>query len=543
MIYGSKSRVKLHDLTFRLWDTELLQEKGLRLAQQLVMQSVMIILLKGEAVLELEDRAIRMGEGSAYICPGGKTFGLTGYGTEPASIAVFNFSVYQAHSLHKGRLLAIEDPSIFLEEGAALSSVEKTQSICRTIYKHFHHAQEMIRWRAQLDFQEFLYELIQESGLDSKNDKSQALERAKTFMEEHYSEDLTVEQLAGIADFSSSYFAEIFKRTYGCSVVDYLAQIRMNKAKQLMLGSDVLLKEIAHLVGYKDEFYFSRKFKKEFGLSPSAYMKKEKNKIALYGSTSLLGYLIPLHIIPYAAPLHPKWSAEQYHTLGPEIPVHLDAYRQNHNKEANLDKLETAQPERIICTQELEPWEKERLARIAPIYEMPLETGSWEEELRDLAKWLNRTEEAEQWLQSFSRKMKLLQRHIAPYLQQSALVCARVCQNQLRLNNSRAIKEVLGEQLGCRISTLSPGLSDFAPLTVGDLRRTEADHILILVRQDSETLAYWRRLSSSPEWLSLRAVKEGKLHMIPSYPWREFSPVAIEQMAESAARFLTGKNP
>jgi len=543
MIHES-SNVKLHNLTTRLWNVEFFHEMGLRLAHQLAVQSALIILLKGEADLELGDRVIRMGEGCVYLCPGGRTFGVSGYGSEPVSVAVFNFSFYHADLLQRERLLEVETGAWMIrEEGTALSSAERLHSICRKVYKEFHHVEEIKRWRAQLDFQELLYELIAESSSDSKNDKIQALERAKIFLEEHYSEDLTIDQLAEVADFSSNYFADMFKKTYGRSVVDYLGYVRMNKAKQLMLGSETLLKEIAHLVGYKDEFYFSRKFKKEFGLSPSAYIKKRTNKIALYGSTSLLGYLTPLQIIPYAAPLHPKWSAEQYHSLGPEIPVHLDAYRQNHNKAANLDKLAAAQPERIICMRELESWEKERLKQIAPVYELSLETENWKDELKALAGWLDRTEEAEQWLKSFSRKMKLLHQHVSRHIQNPRLIAARVCENRLALNNSRAVNEVLSKLLGCSLVSLPEDVSDRSLLTVEDLRKVEAEHILVLVRQDSETLAFWKILSSSPEWLSLPAVKKGGLHLISSYPWREYSPVAMEQMAESAAELLTGKSP
>ena len=71
----------------------------------------------------------------------------------------------------------------------------------------------------------------------------------------------------------------------------------------------------------------------------------------MYGSTALLGYAMPLDFTPYAAPLHPKWSQHYYNMLGPDIPVHLDAYRQNHNKYANLEKLASARPELIVCAQ------------------------------------------------------------------------------------------------------------------------------------------------------------------------------------------------
>ncbi|WMT39955.1 ABC transporter substrate-binding protein [Paenibacillus sp. D2_2] len=239
-------------------------------------------------------------------------------------------------------------------------------------------------------------------------------------------------------------------------------------------------------------------------------MKERSYRIALYGSTSLLGYLTPLQIIPYAAPLHPKWSSELYHTLGPDIPVHLDAYRQNHNKEANLDKLAETQPEQIICIQGLEPWEKQRLEQIAPIYELSLETEDWKGELMALARLLNRKAEAEQWLQSFERSIIRLRLWIIQYMQPPAVVAVRVFEDQLTLYNSQAVNEVLYKLLGCEVPLHLEGEQSFVPLTVDQLAMIGAEHIFVLVRQDSETLAYWRELSSTAAWMSLEAVREGK---------------------------------
>lgn len=540
----SSNRVHMHEWNVRLWSVDFVSETGLRLMQQLAMQHVLIVLLNGEADLELEDRVIRMSGGSAYMCPGGKTFGVSGRGAEAVAVAVFQFGIYQADPFHKDRLQKISvEPWLTPDSRVGSMTPRRLQSICRKVYKQTHHADPVGRWRAQLDFQEMLYELVAAADSDPGSDKVRALERAKVMIEESFAEDLTVDKLAEVTGFSANYFAALFKKTYGSSVSDYVAQVRMNKAKQLMLGSENLLKEIAHAVGYRDEFYFSRKFKKEFGESPTSYMKTRRNKIALYGSTVLLGYMTPLQMIPYAAPLHPKWSAEQYHVLGSEIPVHLDAYRQNLNNEDNLDKLASAQPERIICPKELNQREKEKLAAIAPVYELSLEQGNWQDELKRLAWELNRSEEAERWLHAFSRKISRQYQHVSRHLENESVLALRVCGQQVTGNCSRAVQEVLVHLLGCRLTAFPEGVTCDSMLGVNDLSRMEPDRILVLVRQDSETLAFWKGLSASPEWLTLGPVREGRLYMLSSYPWREYSPVAIERMAESAARMLTGINP
>ncbi|KKO51091.1 AraC family transcriptional regulator [Paenibacillus sp. DMB20] len=536
---------RFSELTTRLWNVKMFNEPGLCLAQQLSVQPALIVMLRGEASLESEDGLIQLHEGTAYFCPGGKTFGLSGRSQSQALAFIFHFSIYRAVCGSRRQLEETDGEQLVMgNEVWTFSSPDRLNLLCRSVYECFYHTGEIKRWRAQLDFQELLYEFFSELGERRTGSRKQGLELAKSYIDEHFFEDLTMEHLAGIAELSPNYFADVFKKTYGRSVMDYLTQTRMDKAKKLMLGSDCLLREVAHSVGYKDEFYFSRKFKKEFGFSPTAYIKKRKNKVALYGSTSLLGFVLPLEIIPYAAPLHPKWSNHYYHKFGPEIPVHLDAYRQNHYKTANLDKLEAAGPEIIICTDELESWEKERLRNMAPIHELQGANGDWRSQLSGLADLLDRKPEAAQWMESFRTKMIALHRKVTPTSKRSPkILSARFYHDQLVINDNRGGREVLFDHLGCRLPDLPHVMVDHMPLTWEMLRETDADHVLLLVRQDSETLEHWARLQSAPEWISLRHVREGRVHLLPSYPWREYSPFALEQMAESAVTFLSGNCP
>ena len=203
----------------------------------------------------------------------GATFGITSadYRSseehEQASVAILHYSFMEGIS-GRDRLHEVDCADFMPYDGIfVISSPDRLNLVCRSMYKDFHSKEPMKQWRVQLDFQESLYTMIAECPY-SKNDKRQALERVKEYIEEHYDEDLTIEQLASLSELSPKYFVEVYKKTYGHSAMDYLAHVRLNKAKQLMLGSDSLSREVAHMVGYKDEFYFSRKFKKAFGISP-----------------------------------------------------------------------------------------------------------------------------------------------------------------------------------------------------------------------------------------------------------------------------------
>lgn len=532
-------------MTAMLWDMEIVSgDSAFQLGQQLTNSYTLLILLSGAGKLERGTQVCKMRPDSVYICPPDSTFGVTGRKQEELALVLIRFGLFQLSSKSRERMQAVlSDGLLPSGEDVTVDPAGRLTTLCRSMYEHFRNDDPLKRWRAQIEFQELLYEVMVAARRKPKEDTRHALERSRHYIEEHFGEDLTIDCLAGIAGLSPKYFVDLFKKTYGVSALDYLTQIRIAKAKQLMLGSDRLLRDIAHEVGYVDEFYFSRKFKKEVGMSPSAFIKKRKHKVAVYGSTSLIGYLMPLHIVPYAAPLHPKWSRYYYDLLGADIPVHLDAFRQNQNKEANLEKLAASQPELIICPAGLEAWEKQRLLEIAPVFELPEEEQGWRALLLAVAKRLEEQTQAEKWIAELERKMMIAREQIGRHGQPNSVLTVRLREDSLSAHRNRGITEVLYTGLGLQAPDPLEETPFNVPITVEELEASGADTILLLVWQESGTLARWKELQLSPHWLSLTAVRENKLHLIGSEPWREYSPIALERMLEEAVQLLSGNRP
>jgi AraC-like DNA-binding protein len=90
------------------------------------------------------------------------------------------------------------------------------------------------------------------------------------YMAEHFAENIALSHLAAYAQVSESYLGRIFKNVTGKAPIDYLIDIRINKAKNLLLDG-LSVSETSHLVGFNDIYYFSRAFKKHEGISPSAF--------------------------------------------------------------------------------------------------------------------------------------------------------------------------------------------------------------------------------------------------------------------------------
>lgn len=89
------------------------------------------------------------------------------------------------------------------------------------------------------------------------------------YMEEHYCDPtLDIEALCDISFISVSTLQRAFSKYFGISPKQYLIQLRMNRAKELLTKKDLSIKEISSACGFTDEKYFSRAFKKKYGYPP-----------------------------------------------------------------------------------------------------------------------------------------------------------------------------------------------------------------------------------------------------------------------------------
>ena len=104
-----------------------------------------------------------------------------------------------------------------------------------------------------------------------KNSEPSAITRAKEYIHEHYTEQLSLGRVAKAVNTSTFYFCKMFKKTTGVNFTDYLSQMRIEKSKSLLLNPDLRVSEIAFAVGFQSLTHFNRVFKKIVGQSPTQY--------------------------------------------------------------------------------------------------------------------------------------------------------------------------------------------------------------------------------------------------------------------------------
>ena len=98
-------------------------------------------------------------------------------------------------------------------------------------------------------------------------------QRVKNYLDQHYAEQISLQQISEELRVSWSYLSHVFKALTGYSPFQYVLHRRIGEAQTLLLETDLSIQEIAFQVGYQTQSYFTQRFSKLVGVSPMRYRK------------------------------------------------------------------------------------------------------------------------------------------------------------------------------------------------------------------------------------------------------------------------------
>ncbi len=121
-----------------------------------------------------------------------------------------------------------------------------------------------------------LYELLtaffwEKMQLEVDADAYQKTLPACQYIDDRFMEPITLSQLAQECALSPTHFRRLFRAVYNVAPIDYLLDLRIRKAEDLLLSSHYTVQEVARLTGFQDASYFCRFFRQQIGLSPRQY--------------------------------------------------------------------------------------------------------------------------------------------------------------------------------------------------------------------------------------------------------------------------------
>ncbi|WP_141501659.1 response regulator [Paenibacillus luteus] len=112
-------------------------------------------------------------------------------------------------------------------------------------------------------------------AINSRADQRSVVRLVKGYIRSSFGEELTLAQIAEHVHLSPNYLANLFKKDTGMTINAYMTEVRLEEAKRMLLDDNrLLIHDISERIGYKDSKYFTKLFKREFGLSPSEYRER-----------------------------------------------------------------------------------------------------------------------------------------------------------------------------------------------------------------------------------------------------------------------------
>ncbi|MCG7381226.1 helix-turn-helix domain-containing protein [Paenibacillus sp. ACRRY] len=368
----------------------------------------------------------------------------------------------------------------------------------------------------------------------------QSVERTISYMTQHYNEDLTVELLAEMAGMVRWKYSKLFKAIAGKKPTDYLAELRVNQAKLLLASSTEPLREISRQVGYKDEYYFSRRFQQLTGCPPREYANKqlrkrqrtitdalgrqvhlpeEATRIVATG-TNTLGELLAIGISPVGAGIATMKSQVMYkNKLHRIIDIGLQAVP---------DQVSQLNPDLMLlgnyCEQHLP-----HLDAIAPTIVYRDTNYSTYEGLRYIADLFNRGKAAEQWIERYENGVRRVRRHLAGQyiVGEHATVYLRLGQKVYvmgRTGFAATLYESLGFRPSVQVHQLIEDGKPWIQIKPNEISHYTGERNFVLVSQQELRLA-----SPHPLLSVLTTLTPGKVHVVES-GWNYDDPITRERL-------------
>ncbi|MFC4599864.1 helix-turn-helix domain-containing protein [Cohnella hongkongensis] len=371
-------------------------------------------------------------------------------------------------------------------------------------YQYWRMPDSWERLRSQAVFQKIVYLLPQQREAPVDNGLNEALERVRHQLERDYCKNLSIEHLAQQAGISSRHLRREFKGRFGVSPTEYVTELRMAQAKRLLAAKQPV-SDIARQVGYQDESHFRRTFKAKTGIPPAVYVRNRKLRVAACSFPNI-GQLLPLRVIPFAAPIDHEWTDVYRRRYREEV-----LYPLHHNNEANRRTLLAAKPDRILAIDAYGTDDfQQGLREIAPSLVIPWRTRSWSEHLLMTAAFLDKALEAEQWLASYEEKAEE--------------VCERLTGKLLLMIDRQRLYRWRGVGRPFEPARHRAEADPcFEAVTSEELGGCPCDRIVLLLSEDRHSLHTWSLLRGTSAWRRHPAVRVGRVELVPIGPWFEYT--------------------
>ena len=522
----------------------------------IITQPTLIAMIRGSLHVEADNRKVELHPGEILSLDSTSTIQISNTMERPFSFYIIAYAIQRTGDSGDADAPYVK-PDIHISQFSCFrSSFLPHQYLWKVSWQRLSRGLEQLykdRWSSDplqqlanhMHFQEWMMFILLERNLQhgTKQDSKKAVEHAIDYMHAAYHEDITVDKLAMEARISRRQFTELFRMLTNRSVTDYLTDLRIQEAKKLLLAGGQF-SYIARTVGYRDEYYFNRRFKQIVGQSPRQYAQNKQRSLRNLTLTSspqrivadqYMGQLLKLGVMPVGARTgmlkEEFMSSEQKRSYSLQGTVDL-----GNGFPICLSRVTRLQPDLIVTQNE---HQYEMLEQIAPTLLIPYQSASPLEKLRLIGGALNKTDLAEQWIEDYECRIEQARSQIVSKLGHGYSVT-----NLLLLNGQLF---VLGRHAGYGSFSLYQALQLQSPplqrrelnevslsieIPFSVLPKYAGDHIFISIYGNPSTLM------DSEVWRSLPAVRKGCVSFCNPYRFAFEDPYSLDEQLQVIAASL-----
>lgn len=240
-------------------------------------------LKSGSAVIEIADSKQTLHKGDVYFVTPNTKYKFSDYSDAEIEVVTLNFANpaavtqdYMPQSIIRALINGNCTPFavILPEDESYQKMVENIRDIKTAETEKF----EFFQLKVYSDMYEIFYLLFAKKyimiiDVENKSKKYRALVRVTNYIDEHYTEGISLDEVAGQTGISRYYVSHLFKELMNTTFVGYVNELRLNRAAMLLVTTDKPIIEIASISGFNNLSNFNRAFKMHFGKTPSAYRK------------------------------------------------------------------------------------------------------------------------------------------------------------------------------------------------------------------------------------------------------------------------------
>ncbi len=227
-----------------------------------------LFVVSGNALFEIDDTVYELQPGSLFHAAPGEVL----Y-TQVQGHAEFKYFLV----FYKPKQSAAKEENAILEKhfhiGASVNPL--MHELLMQLHQQNHPSEAISRLRSKELFMGIMYQMFLGSRQASavQTAEEQTIAQAVDYINSHYMYTLTLDELAVLHQMSSKSFSYYFHKYVGARPIDFLIEVRLNRACKLLEMGQYTVHDIAASVGYVNPLYFSRVFKNKYGMSPSQYTK------------------------------------------------------------------------------------------------------------------------------------------------------------------------------------------------------------------------------------------------------------------------------